>query len=181
MAAKGPQAFRAISEAADELGVPQHVLRFWETRFSFIRPMKRAGGRRFYRPHDIIVLAGVRALLHRDSMSIKSVQALYKEEGIKRIIAAAEPQALPAPAPAPVPAPAPEPVLARPAVARPPMAPIQPQTYEPYTDDLFDSPSISPRPATRPRLSPIGRARLGDSLSELERMKVRLDRLLKPS
>jgi len=177
VAAKGPQAFRIISEAADELGVPQHVLRFWETRFSFIRPMKRAGGRRFYRPQDISVLAGVRALLHRDSMSIKSVQALYKEEGIKRIIAAAEPQALPAP----VPAPAPEPVLAKLALARPPMAPIQPQTFEPYTDDLFDSPSISPRPATRPRLSPIGRARLGDSLSELERMKIRLDRLLKPS
>ena len=175
MAAKGPQAFRAISEAADELGVPQHVLRFWETRFSFIRPMKRAGGRRFYRPHDIIVLAGVRALLHRDSMSIKSVQALYKEEGIKQIIAAAEPQALPMSVPAP------EPVLAKPALARPPMAPMQPQTYEPHTDDLFDSPSISPSPTNHPRLSPIGRARLGESLSELERMKVRLDRLLKPS
>jgi len=175
VAAKGPQAFRAISEAADELGVPQHVLRFWETRFSFIRPMKRAGGRRFYRPHDIIVLAGVRALLRRDSMSIKSVQALYKEEGIKQIIAAAEPQALPMPVPAP------EPVQAKPALARPPIAPMQPQTYEPYTDDLFDSPSISPSTANRPRLSPIGRARLGESLSELERMKVRLDRLLKPS
>ena len=55
--AKGPEAFRSISEAADELGVPQHVLRFWETKFSFIRPMKRAGGRRFYRPQDIAVLA----------------------------------------------------------------------------------------------------------------------------
>ena len=54
--AKGPEAFRTISEAADELGVPQHVLRFWETKFSFIRPMKRAGGRRFYRPQDIVVL-----------------------------------------------------------------------------------------------------------------------------
>ena len=56
--AKGPNAFRTISEAADELGVPQHVLRFWETKFSFIRPMKRAGGRRFYRPQDIAVLNG---------------------------------------------------------------------------------------------------------------------------
>ena len=55
--AKGPNAFRTISEAAEELGVPQHVLRFWETKFSFIRPMKRAGGRRFYRPQDIAVLA----------------------------------------------------------------------------------------------------------------------------
>ena len=55
--AKSPEAFRTISEASDELGVPQHVLRFWETKFSFIRPMKRAGGRRFYRPQDIQVLA----------------------------------------------------------------------------------------------------------------------------
>ena len=60
--AKGPEAFRSISEAADELGVPQHVLRFWETKFSFVRPMKRAGGRRFYRPQDIAVLAEVRRL-----------------------------------------------------------------------------------------------------------------------
>lgn|GEM_PF-119983 len=181
MAAKGPKAFRTISEAADELGVPQHVLRFWETRFSFIRPMKRAGGRRFYRPQDISVLAGVRVLLHRDSRSIKSVQALYKEEGIKRIIAATEPQALSAPLPAPAPEPGPELVPAKPPMARPPIALIEPQAYEPYTDDLFESPSISPSPATRPRLSPIGRAQLCESLSELERMKVRLDRLLKPS
>ena len=61
---KGPEAFRTISEAADELHVPQHVLRFWETKFAFIRPMKRAGGRRFYRPHDIAVLDRVRRLLH---------------------------------------------------------------------------------------------------------------------
>ena len=58
--AKGPEAFRTISEAAEEVGVAQHVLRFWETKFSFIRPMKRAGGRRFYRPQDLAVLCGVR-------------------------------------------------------------------------------------------------------------------------
>ena len=62
--AKGPEAFRSISEASGELGVPQHVLRFWETKFTFVKPMKRAGGRRFYRPQDIAVLAGVRRLLH---------------------------------------------------------------------------------------------------------------------
>jgi len=87
---KGPQAFRTISEAADELGVPQHVLRFWETKFSFIRPMKRAGGRRFYRPQDISVLRGVRALLHKDGYTIKGVQRLHKELGVKRLLAAAE-------------------------------------------------------------------------------------------
>lgn len=85
--AKGPDAFRTISEAADELNVPQHVLRFWETRFSFIRPMKRAGGRRFYRPQDIIILRGVQRLLHEDGYTIKGVQKLHKDEGLKRLIA----------------------------------------------------------------------------------------------
>ena len=85
--AKGPEAFRSISEAADELGVPQHVLRFWETRFSFIRPMKRAGGRRFYRPYDIAVLAEVRRLLHQEGYTIKGVQKLHRELGAKRFLA----------------------------------------------------------------------------------------------
>jgi DNA-binding transcriptional MerR regulator len=87
---KGPEAFRTISEAADELGVPQHVLRFWETKFSFIRPMKRAGGRRFYRPQDLAVLKGVRVLLHDDGYTIKGVQRLHRELGVKRLLAAAD-------------------------------------------------------------------------------------------
>ena len=93
--AKGPNAFRTISEAADELGVPQHVLRFWETKFSFIRPMKRAGGRRFYRPQDVAVLRGVCALLHREGYTIKGVQKLHKEQGIKRLIAAGQAEGAP--------------------------------------------------------------------------------------
>jgi DNA-binding transcriptional MerR regulator len=99
--AKGPDAFRTISEAADELHVPQHVLRFWETKFSFIKPMKRAGGRRFYRPTDIAVLAGVRRLLHDEGYTIKGVQKLHREQGVKRLVAAGEgvpPPAVAAPA-----------------------------------------------------------------------------------
>jgi len=88
--AKGPDAFRTISEAAVELNVPQHVLRFWETKFAFIRPMKRAGGRRFYRPSDIAVLRGVRRLLHEEGYTIKGVQKLHREQGLKRLIAAGE-------------------------------------------------------------------------------------------
>jgi len=95
--AKGPHAFRTISEAADELGVPQHVLRFWETKFSFIRPMKRAGGRRFYRPQDITVLRGVRALLHDEGYTIKGVQKLHKEQGIRRLSGAGEGVETPSP------------------------------------------------------------------------------------
>ena len=88
--AKGPEAFRTISEAADELHVPQHVLRFWETKFPFIRPMKRAGGRRFYRPSDIAVLKGVRRLLHDEGYTIKGVQRLHREQGVRRRVAAGE-------------------------------------------------------------------------------------------
>ena len=85
---KGPEAFRTISEAASEIGVAQHVLRFWETKFSFIRPMKRAGGRRFYRPHDLLVLSGVRRLLHDEGYTIAGVQKLYREHGSSRLVTA---------------------------------------------------------------------------------------------
>lgn len=78
---KNPKAFRSISEAADEVGVPQHVLRFWETKFDFITPVKRAGGRRFYRPDDIETLQTVRRLLHDDGLTIKGVQRLFKDKG----------------------------------------------------------------------------------------------------
>jgi DNA-binding transcriptional MerR regulator len=96
---KGPEAFRSISEASDALGVPQHVLRFWETKFSFIRPMKRAGGRRFYRPQDLAVLAEVRRLLHEEGYTIKGVQKLHRELGAKRFAAGDAPQPPAAPAP----------------------------------------------------------------------------------
>ena len=96
--AKSPEAFRTISEASEELGIPQHVLRFWETKFSFIRPMKRAGGRRFYRPTDIAVLGAVRRLLHDEGYTIKGVQKLHKEQGLKRLVAATS---APADAPSP--------------------------------------------------------------------------------
>ena len=109
--AKGPDAFHTISEAADELHVPQLVLRFWETKFNFIKPMKRAGGRRFYRPTDIAVLRGVRRLLHDEGYSIKGVQKLHREQGLKHLVAAGEgtaaaaaPAEKPAAAPAPTPA-----------------------------------------------------------------------------
>jgi DNA-binding transcriptional MerR regulator len=88
---KTVDAFRTISEAAEEIGVPQHVLRFWETKFSFVRPMKRAGGRRFYRPQDIAVLRGVRTLLHDEGYTIKGVQRLHKEQGVRRLMASGQP------------------------------------------------------------------------------------------
>jgi DNA-binding transcriptional MerR regulator len=78
---KAPDAFRTISEAAEQLRVPQHVLRFWETRFTQIKPMKRAGGRRYYRPTDMETLSGIRSLLYEEGYTIKGVQRIFKEEG----------------------------------------------------------------------------------------------------
>ena len=83
---KGPLALRTISETADALGVPQHVLRFWETKFTFIRPTKRAGGRRFYRPQDVDLLQGVKTLLYDRGFTIRGVQKLFKDEGQKAIL-----------------------------------------------------------------------------------------------
>ena len=98
---KGPEAFRTISEAAEDVGVAQHVLRFWETKFSFIRPMKRAGGRRFYRPQDLAVLRGVRRLLHEQGYTIMGVQRLHREQGLTWLVdaAGAEPAAGSSPPP----------------------------------------------------------------------------------
>ena len=81
MVEKSPDAFRTISEAAEELDVPQHVLRFWETRFSQIKPMKRAGGRRYYRPADVELLKGIRSLLYKEGYTIRGVQKILKEDG----------------------------------------------------------------------------------------------------
>ena len=82
---KSAEAFRTISEVADELNVPQHVLRFWERRFSQIKPVKRAGGRRYYRPDDIDLLKGIRALLYSDGFTIKGVQKVLKDRGLRHV------------------------------------------------------------------------------------------------
>ena len=82
---KSPEAFRTISEAAAELDVPQHVLRFWEGRFNQIRPLKRAGGRRFYRPEDVELLRGIRTLLYHEGYTIKGVQKVLRERGIRHV------------------------------------------------------------------------------------------------
>lgn len=87
---KSPDAFRTISEAADELDLPQHVLRFWETRFSTIKPLKRGGGRRYYRPEDVTLLKGIRHLLYDQGFTIKGVQRILKDQGIRYVIAIGE-------------------------------------------------------------------------------------------
>lgn len=104
---KAPGAFRTISEVSQELVVPQHVLRFWETKFSQVRPMKRGGGRRYYRPEDVRLLRGIRELLYEDGYTIKGVQKLLREGGVKILTdradtAVAQAAMAPAPAAAPI-------------------------------------------------------------------------------
>jgi DNA-binding transcriptional MerR regulator len=85
---KGPDAFRTISEVAEDLDLPQHVLRFWETRFAQIKPLKRGGGRRYYRPDDIDLLRGIRHLLYGEGYTIKGVQRILREQGQRFVIGA---------------------------------------------------------------------------------------------
>lgn len=85
---KGPDAFRTISEVAEDLDLPQHVLRFWETRFPQIRPLKRGGGRRYYRPDDVDLLRGIRQLLYGEGYTIKGVQRILREQGHRFVIGA---------------------------------------------------------------------------------------------
>jgi DNA-binding transcriptional MerR regulator len=82
---KAPDAFRTISEVAGDLDIPQHVLRFWETRFTQIKPMKRSGSRRYYRPDDVDLLRGIRRLLYGEGYTIRGVQRILKENGIKAV------------------------------------------------------------------------------------------------
>ena len=83
---KSPDAFRTISEVAEILDIPAHVLRFWESRFTQIKPVKRGGGRRYYRPQDIDLLRGIRDLLYQDGLTIKGVQKVLRERGTKHVV-----------------------------------------------------------------------------------------------
>jgi DNA-binding transcriptional MerR regulator len=125
---KSADAFRTISEAADELGLEQHVLRFWETRFSQIKPLKRGGGRRYYRPDDVDLLRGLKHLLHDQRYTIKGVQKIIKEQGVRFVIGAgkglsavapAAARQMPRPQPGQRPAPAPPAPVAVPSGASP--------------------------------------------------------------
>ncbi|MEJ6641453.1 MAG: MerR family transcriptional regulator [Octadecabacter sp.] len=84
---KSLDAFRTISEVSDLLDTPAHVLRFWESKFTQVKPVKRAGGRRYYRPADVDLLAGIKKLLHDDGMTIKGAQKLLREQGVKHVLA----------------------------------------------------------------------------------------------
>ena len=96
---KAPDAFRTISEVADDLDLPQHVLRFWESRFPQIRPMKRGGGRRYYRPEDIDLLRGIRHLLYGEGYTIRGVQRILREQGLRTVQSVGQGRAVTLPEP----------------------------------------------------------------------------------
>ena len=167
---KSPEAFRTISEVAQELALPQHVLRFWETRFTSIKPMKRGGGRRYYRPDDVDLLRGIRALLYGEGYTIRGVQRILKEQGPRSIIAAARGRPVPAVAP-PVPAavsrPSPDIVARREPPPRRDPVPMRPAPLPPMPDMHADiapddgedrvEPAFAPkefRPASAPSPQP---------------------------
>lgn len=179
--AKSAEAFRTISEVSDILETPAHVLRFWESQFSQVRPLKRAGGRRYYRPQDVALLGGIRKLLHDDGVTIRGVQKILREQGARQVATlsglaedgalvgealaaaaaeAAPPAALSETSPAPLQAAPEAPAVAvaaepaaPPAVVAPPVAE---DTREPFLPFLaFPAPT---RPAPAPAASPVPEA-----------------------
>jgi DNA-binding transcriptional MerR regulator len=177
---KSPEAFRTISEVAEALDVPPHVLRFWETRFTQVKPVKRGGGRRYYRPEDVRLLRGIRGLLYDDGMTIKGVQKILRERGLRHVIglgtlpsevepgAGAEPAVEPAAAPAPS---APRP--------RPAQRATRPQRdlfeAETAVAEVVETMEAAERPAASARTAaaakPLDKAALRDLLAELQALR----------
>jgi DNA-binding transcriptional MerR regulator len=151
-AEKSPKAFRTISEAAGDLELPQHVLRFWESRFPQLKPVKRAGGRRYYRPEDIDLLRGICALLYSDGLTIKGVQKILKDRGVRHVAEIGRGARFSPTAPLP---PMPRPVPVQQSLT---MRPIE-------TVDMFSE---------RPLLAERERVKLEMLLAELQRLKQRL-------
>jgi DNA-binding transcriptional MerR regulator len=184
---KSPEAFRTISEVSEDLDVPQHVLRFWESRFAHIRPVKRAGGRRYYRPEDVDLLRGIRTLLYADGYTIRGVQKILKDRGVRHVVeigrgearaerAMPEPDSTPEaidPFDAPL-VPPEEPQHARAAIAKLERAHAEGELL-PLVQEPIPEPAIDTEPAS-PSLSSEQRVRLEFLLAELLSFKKRLGR-----
>ena len=195
---KSAEAFRTISEVASELDVPQHVLRFWESRFTQIKPVKRAGGRRYYRPEDVDLLKGIRALLYSDGFTIKGVQKVLKDRGLRHVADVGRGDLPQAPQPlviekivyvekpaAPVAVAPPAPVKkARPTHLRAvPLTPSLPFFDEPQDAPTREFPVLDAAPAAEPQdeiaAEPVSESVQSDILAaeERERLEELLDEL----
>jgi len=151
MARKSPEAFRTISEVSEVLDTPAHVLRFWESRFSQIKPVKRGGGRRYYRPQDIDLLRGIRDLLYTEGLTIKGVQKILRERGVKHVVSLGhlEPEA------DPIVTESLEPAGAQPAAAEaPPPADASAQSPPEPDRQPQPEPDRQPQPKSRPEPEP---------------------------
>lgn len=165
MLEKSPDAFRTISEAAEELDLPQHVLRFWETRFATIKPLKRGGGRRYYRPEDVLLLKGIRHLLYDQGFTIKGVQRILKDQGIRYVVGIGEGRVM-------------EPLGAPPADDEPSFqAPSAARLIREPDVDVDDEPEVPRLPSGSSKaLSEKDREKLADVLRELLDCKRILER-----
>ena len=121
---KSPSAFRTISEVGEILGIPAHVLRFWESKFTQIKPVKRGGGRRYYRPEDVGLIRSIQHLLHEQGMTIKGAQKVLRERGVKAMVIMGQDLLENGTAPEPVKRVAPTPVVAIPTAPNPQLATI---------------------------------------------------------
>lgn len=184
--AKSPDAFRTISEVATDLDVPQHVLRFWESRFTQIKPVKRAGGRRFYRPDDVDLLRGIRALLYVDGLTIRGVQKILKERGLRHVVMMGRGQA-PAPYAAPPKIVAPPPAEKKPEPKKRPshLRAVPSPMSLPFFDLLENEPPAKPveakpveaKPAPVPKAAPVVASVAGLAGEEQAKLKVLLAEL----
>ena len=170
---KSPDAFRTISEVATELDMPQHVLRFWESRFTQIKPVKRAGGRRYYRPEDIDLLRGIAKLLYSDGLTIRGVQKVLKDRGLRHVAMIGRGDA-----PAPFAAPAPV-VIEKVVFVEKPAAPAAPPKKR--QSHLRAVPSPAPmslpffdEPVSAPAMALEEWAKLGTLLDELLGLKAKV-------
>ena len=127
---KSPDAYRTISEVAVSMDLPQHVLRFWETRFPQIKPLKRGGGRRYYRPEDVELLRAIKRLLYGQGYTIKGVQKMLRDQGIQAVVRS-EPAA----------------VAARPVEPPAPIAPREARVEPPMGEPVAPPPALKPKPA----------------------------------
>jgi DNA-binding transcriptional MerR regulator len=178
---KAPDAFRTISEVADDLDIPQHVLRFWESRFPQIRPMKRAGGRRYYRPDDVDLLRGIRHLLYGEGYTIRGVQRILREQGPKFVQAVWQPGAAqPAAVPGDEAADAAEP-LSPDAAARTLFSLLKAPEAPPAEGDTAGAAErpLPPQPSAEPRLTRDDVRRLQSALHELRECRQLIDQALK--
>lgn len=148
---KSADAFRTISEVADWLEVPAHVLRFWESKFTQVKPVKRAGGRRYYRPADMRLLGGIKTLLHDEGMTIKGVQKLLRDEGVSHVAGLSPPldEDEGAPSHAPAPEQAPAQVLS---FARPETPPDADESETDGTSEPRDAADPDPEATSAPAL-----------------------------